>query len=146
MKLNNNSGVQHKKSSRGTEPIISSLILILIVVFAFSLVYGSYNSWTSAQRNGQLQQMQERAVVETVRFNSDTTASLYVFNVGDVEVKITQIQINQGSSEITPSSLSIMPGESNWINATYSTFTSGNAYTFKIITERGTIIETSAKY
>ena len=64
-----------KGSHRGVETIISAMIQIVIMVAAFSLAYGAYFSWVSTQRRGSMMQMQERMVVEAVRFQSSTTAS-----------------------------------------------------------------------
>ena len=136
-----------KRSRCGVAAVISTMLLLVIVVAAFSLVYGAYFSWVSAQQSGPLLQMQERISVEDVRFSSNTTATLCVFNVGTADVTISSIEINGGSSTITSSSNSAVPGISIWVNVDYPAgFTSGSTYTFKVITARGTNTETSATY
>ncbi len=133
------------KCNRGVAPIVSTLLLIVITIFAFTLVYGAYNSWISFQRDNSLLQMQERVIIEAFRFNSDDSASVFVFNVGESQVTINQITVNGSSTVITPPSLSIMPGSVSWINMSYYSFPLGNVYALKVITERGTVVETFEK-
>ncbi len=129
----------------GVAPVIGTLLLVVITVSAFGLAYGAYSSWINTQRVGSMVQMQERVNVEVVWFTSSTTASLYISNIGDSEVTITQVHINGGSTTIDPASLSIMPGSSSWVEVTWSgTFIIGSEYSFSVITNRGTIAETFA--
>ena len=134
-----------KGSHRGVETIISTMIQIVILVFAFSLAYGAYFSWVSTQRRGSTMQMQERMAVEALWFQSSTTASIYVSNVGKSDVNIDEVKVNGVSCTISPTSLSIVPTHGGWITVTYTGgFVSGTTYTFTVITERGTSLETLA--
>jgi len=134
-----------KGSHRGVETIISAMIQIVIVVAAFSLAYGAYFSWASTQRRGLLMQMQERMVVEAVWFRSSTMASIYVSNVGESDVNIDEVKVNGVSCTINPTSLSIVPTQGGWLHVTYTGgFVSGTTYTFTVITERETSLETLA--
>lgn len=135
---------QIDKNNRGVAPIISALILIVITVFAFGLVYGAYVSWINVQRGDSLMYMKERVVVEAVKFDWSTAdiASLYLFNVGNSHVKITQVTVNGSSTDIVPDNLLIMPGHGSWINVRYSNeFSSGNVYAYIVISERGVVAE-----
>lgn len=134
-----------KGSHRGVETIISAMLQIVIMVAAFSLAYGAYFSWVSTQRRGSTMQMQERMVVEAVWFQSSTTASIYVSNVGKSDVNIDEVRVNGVSCTISTTSLSIVPTHGGWITVTYTGgFVSEITYTFTIITERGTSLETLA--
>ena len=136
-----------KRSRCGVAAVISTMLLLVIVVAAFSLVYGAYFSWVSAQQSGPLLQMQERISVEDVRFSSNTTATLCVFNVGTADVTISSIEINGGSSTITSSNNYAVPGISIQVTVTCPfEFTTGTTYNFNLLTARGTHAETSATY
>lgn len=132
------------KRNGGVESVIAALILVVIVVTAFGIAYGAYSSWIGAQRQGSLPQMQERLSIEDVRFNSTTTAALFITNVGKVDLKVTSIEID---GTATQTNVTLMPGSSELVNATYPTeFIPGETYAFRVMTDRGTSAEASAKY
>jgi len=121
------------------------MMLVVIVVAGFSLSYAATQGWIRAQRGGEVMAMQERLVIEAVWFRSTTLASVYVFNVGEVEAGILSVQVDGVSCPFSPSSLSIVPDQGSWVNATYTAgFTSGTTYTLKITTEKGSSFEIRA--
>ncbi len=137
-----------RRCNRAVEPIISALVLIVITVLAFSLVYGAYSNWINVQRRDSLMEMQERIAIEAVQFNwnSPQKSSVYLANIGKSQVKIIQVMVNQSSASITPPADYIIPGNSAWINFTYTgDFLADNIYQFTLISERGIIAETFEK-
>lgn len=121
------------------------MLLVVIVVAAFSLSYSAALGWIRAQRREGMMAMRERLIIEDVWFRSSTLASIYFFNVGKVEAEIDRVQVNGSSYPISPSSLSIVPNQGGWMNVTYTTgFVSGTTYTFKVATEKGSSFETLA--
>ena len=129
-------------STRGIEPTISTLLLIIITVAGFSLAYGAYWSWTSNQRRGELMRLRERFVAEDIWFRNSSSASIYVFNIGRVDITIAKIQVRGVSCNLRLQNSVLLPGQSSSVLVDYGPgFVFGVAYTFRITTERGTIVE-----
>ena len=57
-----------RKAKRGISPIVSSLLMLLVTVIAFSAVLGYTNNFISAQRGNTLAYIQERPLVEDIWF------------------------------------------------------------------------------
>jgi len=135
------------KDERGVSPIVSALLMIVITVAAFSITYAATNSWTSAQRSGQLLALQERLVVEDVWFkhnSSNSAICVYARNVGKVELEIYSLKVNEVvSTETTPTKLRLSVGFGGWMNTTYNWMT-GTTYKIEILTDRGSVIATYA--
>lgn len=135
------------KGNRGVEPIIASLLMLVITVAAFSIVYGVTNSWISTQRSGTLTQIQERLTIEDFWFKTGGYICVYIRNTGTVEATINQMQVNGTTYSYTPSSLTLTPSGSSsggWMNATIA-WTAGRTYEIKITTDNGSAITTNAK-
>jgi hypothetical protein len=132
------------RKNRGAESIIGALILIVITVFAFGIAYAAYNSWTNAQRNGTLLELQERVSLENIRFSTNTSASIFVANLGKVEITINCIEIN---GAVVSSNVTIPKDGSQTINVTYAVgFVPGETYAFKVTSSKGTVATASARY
>ncbi|MCD6465084.1 hypothetical protein J7L27_01800 [Candidatus Bathyarchaeota archaeon] len=130
----------------GVSPIISILILLATTIATFSIAYGIYSGWIDIQRNTSFMQMRERLAVEAIWFRSENNVSLYISNVGKVDLTISSIIINGREVDITLNRSYIAPGEGDWVNASYpSGFVNGETYHFVIITKRGTVYETYEK-
>lgn len=135
------------KDSRGVSPIVSTLLMIVITVSAFSIVYATTNSWISAQRSGQLLALQERLAVEDVWFKHDGAESaicVYTRNVGKVELEVYSLRVNEVSqTQTTPTKLGLPIGFGGWMNTSYS-WVSGTTYKIEVSTDRGSVIATYA--
>lgn len=102
-------------SRKAVSPIISAILLIVIVVFSFSFLSLSLQNWISNEKRGNVKEIQERVVVEDIHFilkeGERTRVTLFVRNVGLVEVVIIGCLVNEGrvfSSMITEE-LEVLP-------------------------------------
>ena len=86
-----------RKHQRGASPIVSTLILLAITVFAMVTVIGYSNNIISHQSA----QMGERLVVEKV-FIEPTQITVWVRNIGHGELTITEALVNQTFHLFTP--------------------------------------------
>lgn len=138
------------RSSRGIEPIIASLLMLVITVASFSIVYTATSSWISTQRGGTLTQAQERIVMEDIWFKRNSTGGyicVYVRNTGTVATTLNGLQVNGTTYPYAPSSLLLAPSgssSSRWMNTTIS-WTAGRTYEISISTEKGSRFTTDAK-
>ena len=128
------------KAKRGISPIVSSLLMLLVVVIAFSTVLGYTNNFISAQRANTLEYIRERLVVEDIWFRLNNTISIYVANVGTVPLQITEVLVNNENVDISPSPLKLKMFELGEARFNFS-WISGSQYSFVLITRGGYYIE-----
>jgi len=133
------------KSYRGASPIISAMLLIVIVVAGFSLLYASTQGWIYAQRREELMAMQERLIIEDIWFrtinNKRNLITIYVRNVGLVDVTIIACTINDAFYTISPSKLELIPEEGGYLNVTFS-WIPNTTYKISLKTSKGSVITT----
>ena len=123
------------KHKRGTSPIVSTLLLLGITVFAMLMVVGYSNNIISHQSA----QMGERLVVEKT-FIEPTQISVWVRNIGHGELTITETLVNQTFHIFTPKIILPSPDGNPTAVATEiiipGTYTQG-VYQLSLFTSRG---------
>jgi len=125
----------------GVSPVIATLLLIVIAVAAAVLAYiwiiGYQGTLTQQASTAQLQ---ERIKIEAVQF-SNGTLTVYVRNIGDVNVTINALYVIDKTGTIigsnTSVSLTLGPGQVK-TDTVSATLTSGETYTVKAVTQKGT--------
>jgi hypothetical protein len=80
------------------------------------------------------QNMGERIVVEDVWFKAGGIG-VYLRNIGEVDVVVSNVYVNFTSQSISP--LNLQMGKHGWLNMTYG-WVSGRVYHINIVTTRGT--------
>jgi flagellin-like protein len=127
----------------GVSPVIATLLLIVIAVAAAVLAYiwiiGYQGTLTQQASTAQLQ---ERIKIEAVQYDSGTnTLTVYVRNIGDVNVDIDALYVIDKTGTIIGSrtgvGLTLTPGQVNY-GTVSATLTSGETYTVKAVTQKGT--------
>lgn len=116
---------------RAITPVLSNLLLIVVAVAAMAIATtATYVITTNLREN-----MSERVVVEDVWFNN-STISVYLHNVGKVNIYVSAVYVNHTSSPFTkPFTLEI--DRHGWLNVSFSWVSSGLHYV-DIVTDRGT--------
>ena len=121
------------KNRRAITPVLSSLLLTIVAVAAMSLAA------TAAYviSDNLHQTMGERLIVEDVWFRGNQSGGIciYLRNVGEVDVFVSNVYVNFTSQLIRPLALQI--GKPGWINITYS-WVSHSIYYINVVTNRGT--------
>jgi flagellin-like protein len=125
----------------GVSPVIATLLLIVIAVAAAVLAYiwiiGYQGTLTQQASTAQLQ---ERIKIEAVQYSSGTL-TVYVRNIGDVNVNIDALYVIDKTGTIIGSSttvgLTLTPGQVDSQTVSAS-LTSGETYTVKAVTQKGT--------
>jgi len=146
-----------KFNKRGVSPVIAVLLLIVIAVAAAVLTYLWVLGYIgTVQSTGGTEQLQERIKIEGVQVdttNNDIDA-LYVRNIGDIAVNVTDIYLSDASGVVAYTHLTgttgvISPGTVTTLDdaalggtktGTVSayTLTEGVTYIIKVVTEDGT--------
>jgi flagellin-like protein len=133
------------KAKKGISPILATLLLIVIAVAAVIVTY----AWVMTFTTTQTQQAGAVLTEANTRFYEIAPTkyiSVTLLNSGTADAKITQVYLGTSTSnlvDITGSvtlnpTTKIIRANGGSINATWSyTWTSGQRYYFKFITEAG---------
>lgn len=118
------------RNKRAITPVLSELLLTVIAVAAMSVATSATYVITTNMRDN----MNERVVVEDVWFNTAThTVDIYMFNVGKVDVSVTNGYINHTGAGV---SFDLKVGEHKALSIPYA-WTSGDLCYIDIVTTRG---------
>ena len=147
------------KNEEGVSPVVGALLMVMVVVAAFSAIYVFVLDYTANRKivytqffTESIEEAKERFVIEDVWFTSDNgnnnKIDIYLRNVGKIKINITSVTImdnNSNTLEITlsPPYLILDVGEHGWLNATLvsSSWQADTQYHVTVETERGNSIE-----
>ena len=125
---------------KAISPVIATLLLILIAIAASILVYIWVTGYASSVTGAEATQLQEKIKIDAVSVNSSAT-TVYVRNIGEVKVTITDIYIVDSiTSEIVNhtsfTNEQIDPGKVEALTVKTS-LKSGHTYIAKVVTSNG---------
>ena len=121
------------RNKRAITAVISNLLLTVVAVAAMALATtATYVITTNLKET-----MSERVIIEDLWFNNSTgNIDVYLRNVGQVAIQISNVYVNHTSQYfLTPSGLEI--GQGQWLNIS-DAWVSGSIYYVDIVTTRGT--------
>jgi len=130
------------KGKKGISTILAALLLVVIVVVASVIVY----AWSTGLFGGLMPSspsVKEGLSMDSYKWTSNTTATLYIRNVGTVDVTVESYYIEEaGQTRSGPTTMSttiaVNSVEPIAITPTGFTWASGHSYTVKLVTSRGT--------
>ncbi len=117
--------------------MLSTVLMILIVIIGMSVLFGFFVSYVHDFQTGSGSAVLESMVIEDVWVQPDSSAQIWVYNVGKIDFTITSVYVNDQRAGFSPSSLEVAPGEHGMI--TLSSAYSGS--NIKIVTLRGSAFE-----
>ena len=128
---------------KGISTILAALLLVVIVVVASVIVY----AWSTGLLGGLMPSspsVKEGLSMDSYKWTSNTTATLYIRNVGSVDVTLESYYIEEaGQTKAGPTTANNLMVKVNsvepvLISPASFTWVSGHSYTVKIVTTRGT--------
>ncbi len=124
----------------GVSPIIGALLMVVVVVVAFTGVYiwslnrfELYRFHLERLRSDVQRVLEEYVVVEYAWIDGDGALRIYVRNAGEVELCVLDVFVN-GSLFMSDVGVCILPGDGGWVNS--SEAVGGGYVEFKLVTER----------
>jgi hypothetical protein len=133
------------RNRRALSPVLSAVFMILIVVTGMSILFAFFVNYAGNFQRGSGSAVLESLAVEDVWFGHPlpNKSEVWVYNFGKVDLTISSVYINGQLVSIEPSSLDIpVGGHGNLtLTASYSFQREPTSYTFKIVTQRGTVLE-----
>jgi FlaG/FlaF family flagellin (archaellin) len=141
-----------KTKTRGLEPIVAAVLLIVVAVIGAVLVYLWFAGYvTKATSQAESMAASEKLKIEAASLTTGATpqATLYVRNLGGDAVKVVDAYVfKPGStnllckaSSVTANPDPIQPGQLSTITVNLPTgcgITAGYDYVVKIVTQKGT--------
>ena len=139
---------------KAVSPVIATLLLILIAVAAAVLVYVWVTGYASSVTTAGTPELQERIKIDAVGVESATEVHVFVRNIGDVQVAITDVYIIDAASSNVVGHLStttgntIGPGKVKEFKVTGidPSLEEGRTYIAKAVTENGVEASLSFSY
>jgi len=126
-------------NEKGVSPVIAVLLMIAIAVAASILVYVWSMGLIGTLTTGGGSQTREQVIVDAYSWNaSGNTITLYVRNVGSAEVILDAVYAGGNMASTNMRTTLPVLGPVIQVDVTpSSTYTSGVAYTMKVITKTG---------
>jgi len=127
---------------KAVSPVIATLLLILIAVAAAVLVYVWVTGYASSITGTGTPELRESIKIDAVSVG-DNDVTVYVRNIGDVQVTITDIYIIDAASSNVVGRLhtttvnTINVGNVKAFTVEGVTLTEGRTYIAKVVTENG---------
>jgi len=119
-------------NKRAITPVLSNLLLTVVAVAAMSIATTATYVITTNLR----ETMGERVIIEDVWFNPEGYISVYIRNIGKVNIHVSAVYVNHTRYSFTsPFNLEI--NEHSWLNISLS-WDSTSLYYIDIVTSRGT--------
>ena len=120
-------------NKRAITPVLSNLLLTVVAVAAMSIVTTATYVITTNLR----ETMGERVIIEDVWFNPEGYISVYIRNIGKVNIHVSAVYVNHTRYSFnSPFNLEI--NEHDWLNIFSPSWNSTSLYYIDIVTSRGT--------
>jgi FlaG/FlaF family flagellin (archaellin) len=151
------------KNKKGVSPVVSAVIMMLVVMIGMSALFAFFVNYARDFQLGSGSSVLESMAIEDVHFIDSKTVEIWIYNMGKVDFSISSVYVNDSLISTSPTLLSVTyKGEdvtSSWpdriregghgqirIESVDQIFTSGQSYTFKLVTKRGTSFEGEYKW
>jgi flagellin-like protein len=133
------------KSRKAVSPVVATVLMILIVMAGMTVLFAFVGAYASSFHSGSGSAVLESLTVEDVWFHtSSQTVDIWVYNMGKVDFKIVNIYIDDSQAILINPSVTIPVGAHEKIIVSpppSMTFSPGESYSYKIVTERGSGFE-----
>lgn len=128
-----------RRNVKAISPVISVLLMIAVAVVASLVAY----AWVMGYIGFQTAKTGQAIQVQSVHFTGTAVDSIYVQNVGDGVVILSNVYIEGELAPFTAAQATLDSGETSLIAGISDSFTSGDMITIKVTTEGGTYSEVS---
>lgn len=131
-----------KRSVKAISPVIATLLIIAITVVASLVAY----AWVTGYLGFQTNKTSKAIQIQSFAVDSSDDLHIYVQNVGQGDVKLNSVYINDALKEFTPANVQIIQGETKEIvvSGNPGDFT-GKTLNIKVTTDDGTPASTTGK-
>jgi flagellin-like protein len=137
------------RSRKGVSPVIAAVLMIMVAIIGMSFLFAFAVNYSRDFQLGRGSAVLESMVIEhAYRDGVNSTAHIWVYNVGKVEIDIANVYVNDHlviithiDGEVVGQTLVEVPvGEHVEITVTSNSFIEG-ANVYKLATARGSIVE-----
>lgn len=138
------------RNRKGVSPVLATVLMIIIAVIGMNILFAYTVNYATDFQLGRGSAVLESMVIEMVYWDgASTTADIWVYNVGKVELEINNVYVNERLANITDveyipvfeqTLVEVGIGEHVKIGVTWDLFMDG-VKLYKLVTARGSIFE-----
>jgi len=135
---------QLMKSKKAVSTVFTTVLLILLVVSGMTVVFAFLVSYVEDFQTGQGSAVLENFAFENIWFKNTNEIEITIYNYGKIDLNLKSLYIDGLAFGFTIKNYEnseIPPGGHRTVVTTQIPFTSNTPYQLKIITQRGSIIE-----
>jgi len=139
------------RSRKGVSPVIASVLMIVVAIIGMSFLFAFAVNYATDYQLGRGSAVLESMVIENVYWDGVSTADIWVYNVGKVDLDIANVYVNDRIASITEiddilvyeqTLVEVPVGEHVKMRVTSDSFIVGaNVQLYKLATARGSIVE-----
>jgi flagellin-like protein len=139
------------RSRKGVSPVLATVLMIVIAVIGMNILFAFAVNYATDFQLGRGSSVLESLVIEMVYWDGvSTTADIWVYNVGKVELDISNVYVNERLASITEVDdvpvieqilVEVQVGEHVKIGVASDSFIFGGVQLYKLVTARGSIFE-----
>jgi hypothetical protein len=127
------------RNNRALSTVLSTVLMVLVVMVGMSLLFAYIAFYSQNFHEGSGSAVLESITVEDVYFTSANNANVTIYNTGKVDFVITSVYIDSVGAS-TSLNLEVKQGQHEVLEVPGS-FSHSQSYVFKLVTQRGTILE-----
>jgi len=131
--------------TKGLEPIVAAVLLIVVAVIGAVLVYLWFSGYvTRATSQAEQLSAAEQLKIEAIEIPSAGTVRIYVRNVGTIPIDVASayvlnaITLTTECGGVLSTAVNIPAGDADYADATGCSLNAGERYIAKVVTKRGT--------
>ena len=142
--------VRMYRNRKGVSTVVGTILMIMVVMVGMSILFGFMIVYADGFQHGSGASVLESITVEDVHFTGPNTVELSLYNTGKTALEVSNIYIDGKMATLTAKTIPIAEGDhADGLSVTAPsgiTFTSGQSYSFKIVTLRGSGFEGTYVY
>ena len=89
------------RSRKGVSPVIASVLMIVVTIIGMSFLFAVSVNYATDYQLGRGGAVLELMVIEDVWIRDSTTVDIWVYNVGKVDLQISNLYVNDYKANIT---------------------------------------------
>jgi flagellin-like protein len=130
------------RGRRAVSPVIAAVLMIMVAIIGMSLLFAFFVNYTTDFQLGRGSSVLESFVIEDVWIKDSTTVEIWVYNVGKVELEISNFYVNDFLENV--GNVDVEVGKHEKLSVELQRELKPNiVYVFKLVTARGSAVEGS---
>jgi flagellin-like protein len=134
------------RNKRAVSPVLASVLMIMVAIIGMSFLFAFFVNYAADYQLGRGSAVLESMVIENVWIRDSSTVWIWVYNVGEVELEISDVFVNDFQASFTSDSdqgIVAVEGHGRLVVTPSVLLVEHVNYVFKLVTARGSAVEGS---